>query len=135
MGRGCHRQRVAEGADAAAGAELSGGERAGAGGGREQHHAEELLALAGDAGENARGFFPYTPATNLLYGLREAIHMLHEEGLPQVFARHARLAEATRRAVRAWGLEMVAARTARVQQRRDGRVGCRRDSTNARCGH
>lgn len=56
---------------------------------------------------NERGFFPYTPATNLLYGLREALRMLEEEGLPQVFARHARLAEATRCAVRAWGLEMA----------------------------
>jgi alanine-glyoxylate transaminase/serine-glyoxylate transaminase/serine-pyruvate transaminase len=57
---------------------------------------------------NAKGFFPYTPATNLLYGLREAIAMLLEEGLDNVFLRHARLAEATRRAVNAWGLEMVA---------------------------
>ena len=57
---------------------------------------------------NARGFFPYTPATNLLYGLREALAMLREEGLANAFARHHRLAEATRRAVRAWGLEMVA---------------------------
>lgn len=57
---------------------------------------------------NLSGFFPYTPATNLLYGLREAIAMLAEEGLPNVFARHARLAEATRCAARAWGLEMVA---------------------------
>lgn len=54
------------------------------------------------------GFFPYTPATNLLYGLREAITMLEEEGLENVFARHARHAEATRRAVRAWGLEVLA---------------------------
>jgi alanine-glyoxylate transaminase/serine-glyoxylate transaminase/serine-pyruvate transaminase len=54
---------------------------------------------------NSSGFFPYTPATNLLYGLKEAIAMLEEEGLPRVFARHARLAEATRTAVRAWGLE------------------------------
>jgi len=59
--------------------------------------------------DNAAGFFPYTPSTNLLYGLREAIAMLREEGLPQVFARHARHAEATRRAVCAWGLELVAA--------------------------
>jgi alanine-glyoxylate transaminase/serine-glyoxylate transaminase/serine-pyruvate transaminase len=58
--------------------------------------------------DNAGGFFPYTPATNLLYGLREAIAMLLEEGLPAVFARHRRHAEATRRAVRAWGLELVA---------------------------
>ncbi len=58
-------------------------------------------------GPNAAGFFPYTPATNLLYGLREAVEMLHEEGLDNVFARHARHAEATRRAVRAWGLEVL----------------------------
>ena len=58
-------------------------------------------------GTNANGFFPYTPATNLLYGLREAIHMLEEEGLANVFARHDRHAEATRRAVRAWNLEIL----------------------------
>jgi len=56
---------------------------------------------------NERGFFPYTPATNLLYGLREAIRMLRDEGLQAVFTRHARLAEATRCAVRAWGLSTV----------------------------
>jgi alanine-glyoxylate transaminase/serine-glyoxylate transaminase/serine-pyruvate transaminase len=56
---------------------------------------------------NAKGFFPYTPSTNLLYGLSEAIDLLQEEGLPQVFARHARHAEATRRAVTAWGLEIL----------------------------
>src|SRR5437868_5636435 len=55
---------------------------------------------------NARGEFPYTPATLLLFGLREALLMLEEEGLEQVFARHARLAEACRRAVRALGLEL-----------------------------
>jgi alanine-glyoxylate transaminase / serine-glyoxylate transaminase / serine-pyruvate transaminase len=53
------------------------------------------------------GFFPYTPATNLLYGLNEAIEMLLEEGLENVFARHDRHAEATRRAVRAWGLDIL----------------------------
>jgi len=58
---------------------------------------------------NKTGYFPYTPATNLLYGLRESIKMLREEGLPQVFARHARHAEATRRAVRAWDLEILCA--------------------------
>jgi alanine-glyoxylate transaminase/serine-glyoxylate transaminase/serine-pyruvate transaminase len=58
---------------------------------------------------NETGFFPYTPATNLLYGLKESITMLHEEGLENVFARHARHGEATRRAVRAWGLEVLAA--------------------------
>ena len=57
---------------------------------------------------NRTGYFPYTPATNLLYGLREALAMLHEETLPAVFARHARHGEATRRAVRGWGLELVA---------------------------
>jgi len=56
---------------------------------------------------NKTGFFPYTPATNLLYGLREALRMLGEEGLENVFARHDRHAEATRRAVRAWGLEIL----------------------------
>ena len=56
---------------------------------------------------NETGFFPYTPATNLLYGLKESIAMLNEEGLDNVFARHDRLAEATRRAVQAWGLEVL----------------------------
>jgi alanine-glyoxylate transaminase/serine-glyoxylate transaminase/serine-pyruvate transaminase len=56
---------------------------------------------------NASGFFPFTPATNLLYGLREAIAMLHEEGLENVFARHHRHGEATRAAVRTWGLELL----------------------------
>jgi alanine-glyoxylate transaminase / serine-glyoxylate transaminase / serine-pyruvate transaminase len=59
-------------------------------------------------GPNATGYFPYTPATNLLYGLREALAMLQEEGLENVFARHARHAAATRAAVRAWGLEVLA---------------------------
>jgi alanine-glyoxylate transaminase / serine-glyoxylate transaminase / serine-pyruvate transaminase len=58
-------------------------------------------------GPNKIGYFPATPATNLLYGLREAISMLHEEGLEQVFQRHLRLGEATRRAVRSWGLELL----------------------------
>jgi len=60
-------------------------------------------------GPNDKGFFPYTPATNLLYGLREAIAMLEEEGLDNVFARHDRHAEATRRAAAAWGLEVLCA--------------------------
>jgi len=67
---------------------------------------EPMLAAA------AKGYFPYTPATNLLYGLREAIEMLLEEGLDNVFARHDRYAEATRRAVRAWGLEILCAEAA-----------------------
>ena len=64
---------------------------------------EDMLA------NNRNGYFPYTPATNLLYGLDEAITMLREEGLANVFARHARHGEATRRAVRAWGLEILCA--------------------------
>ncbi|MFA9430456.1 alanine--glyoxylate aminotransferase family protein [Egicoccus sp. AB-alg2] len=63
---------------------------------------EDMLATADD------GFFPYTPATNLLYGLAEAIDLLLEEGLDQVFARHDRHGEATRRAVEHWGLELLA---------------------------
>jgi alanine-glyoxylate transaminase/serine-glyoxylate transaminase/serine-pyruvate transaminase len=62
---------------------------------------EDMIAM------NKVGFFPYTPATQMLQGLAVAIDMLHEEGLDNVFARHDRLAEATRRAVRAWGLETV----------------------------
>jgi alanine-glyoxylate transaminase / serine-glyoxylate transaminase / serine-pyruvate transaminase len=56
---------------------------------------------------NKGGFFPYTPATNLLFGLREALQMLQEEGLDNVFARHRRHGEATRRAVQTWGLEVL----------------------------
>lgn len=62
---------------------------------------KEMIAV------NATGYFPYTPATNLLYGLHEALEMLFAEGLQQVFARHDRLAEAARRAARAWGLEIL----------------------------
>jgi alanine-glyoxylate transaminase/serine-glyoxylate transaminase/serine-pyruvate transaminase len=58
---------------------------------------------------NQRGYWPYTPATNMLYGLREALLMLEEEGLPNVFARHDRHAKATRAAVRGWGLEVLCA--------------------------
>lgn len=61
---------------------------------------EDMLTI------NEKGFFPYTPSTNLLQGLRVAIQMLHEEGLDNVFARHDRAAEATRRCVRHWGLEI-----------------------------
>ncbi|WID97667.1 aminotransferase class V-fold PLP-dependent enzyme [Bosea vestrisii] len=62
---------------------------------------EEMIRI------NAGGFFPYTPATNLLYGLKEALAMLQEEGLDQVFARHQRLGSACRAAVKAWGLEVL----------------------------
>jgi len=64
---------------------------------------EEMIAA------NKDGWFPYTPATNLLYGLRVALKMLEEEGLENVYKRHDRHAEATRRAVRAWGLEILCA--------------------------
>lgn len=56
---------------------------------------------------NAKGYFPYTPATNMLYGLVEAIKMMHEEGLDTIFARHQRHGAATRAAVRAWGLDVL----------------------------
>ncbi len=62
---------------------------------------------------NQRGLFPYTPATNLFYGLDEALKMLLEEGLPQVFARHQRLAAATRAAVQGWGMEVYCQEPAR----------------------
>jgi alanine-glyoxylate transaminase/serine-glyoxylate transaminase/serine-pyruvate transaminase len=62
---------------------------------------------------NAKGYWPYTPGTNLLYGLQAALDQLLEEGLPNVFARHDRHAEATRRAVRGWGLEILCADPAR----------------------
>jgi len=62
---------------------------------------EEMLKI------NTNGFFPYTPATNILYGLAEAIDMLHEEGMERVFARHRRHAAATRAAITAWGLEIL----------------------------
>ena len=58
---------------------------------------------------NKENYFPYTPATNLLFGLRESLRMLGEEGLENVFSRHARFAKAARRAVGAWGLEIVCA--------------------------
>jgi len=62
---------------------------------------QEVLELS------RNGFFPYTPSINLIFGLREAVQMLLEEGLPNVFARHERHGNATRAAVRAWGLELV----------------------------
>jgi alanine-glyoxylate transaminase/serine-glyoxylate transaminase/serine-pyruvate transaminase len=58
---------------------------------------------------NQKGYFPYTPSTNLLFGLKESLAMLHEEGLDNVFSRHARYGEATRRAVAAWELELQCA--------------------------
>jgi alanine-glyoxylate transaminase/serine-glyoxylate transaminase/serine-pyruvate transaminase len=61
-------------------------------------------------GPNATGYFPYTPGTNLLYGLNEAIDMLHEEGMENVFDRHRRHGVAARAAVRTWGLEVLCAR-------------------------
>jgi alanine-glyoxylate transaminase/serine-glyoxylate transaminase/serine-pyruvate transaminase len=66
---------------------------------------EPMLAI------NPSGYFPYTPSTNLLFGLRESLRMLQEEGLEQVFRRHARLAGAARSAVEGWGLELCARRS------------------------
>ena len=79
----------------------------------------------------SRGFFPYTPATNMLYALGEAIDMLHEEGLENVFARHDRHAEATRRAVRAWGLEILC----REPRHYSSSLTAMHDAGRARCGH
>jgi alanine-glyoxylate transaminase / serine-glyoxylate transaminase / serine-pyruvate transaminase len=64
--------------------------------------------LADQMRANATGYFPYTPVLPMLYGLREALAMLEEEGLGTVFARHRHLAEGTRAAVRAWGLRLCA---------------------------
>jgi alanine-glyoxylate transaminase/serine-glyoxylate transaminase/serine-pyruvate transaminase len=69
--------------------------------------AKAYFAWAEMQAANKEGFFPYTPATSLLYGLAEAIDMLHEEGLERVFARHDRHAEGVRRAAHAWGLEVL----------------------------
>ena len=82
---------------------------------------------------NKVGFFPYTPATQMIQGLAVAIEMLHEEGLDNVFARHARLAEATRRAVQAWGLEMICNANAETGIRRPSpRCCCRKAMTPTR---
>nr|MBC8157894.1 aminotransferase class V-fold PLP-dependent enzyme [Alphaproteobacteria bacterium] len=70
-------------------------------------------------GPNKTGFFPYTPASNMLFALREAIDMLMEEGLDAVFARHARHGEATRRAVRTWGLEIPGGLEIQCQEERE----------------
>jgi alanine-glyoxylate transaminase/serine-glyoxylate transaminase/serine-pyruvate transaminase len=74
------------------------------GGSRRNYWAWEPLVVS-----NKTGFFPYTPAINLMFALNEALTMLQEEGFSAVFARHARYAEATRRTVRAWGLELQCA--------------------------
>jgi alanine-glyoxylate transaminase/serine-glyoxylate transaminase/serine-pyruvate transaminase len=76
---------------------------------RESRSPKSYWSWQGHLEINSKGFFPYTPATNLLYGLREAIDMLLEEGLENVFARHALFGEATRAAVEAWGLEVLCA--------------------------
>ncbi len=98
---------LAEGPDAAAGAVVQRGQRQGAR--REQAGAAAalVLALGRDDRDEPAGLFPVTPATNLLYGLHEALAMLREEGLPTCSRATQRHAEATRRAVRAWGLEVL----------------------------
>jgi len=74
---------------------------------RDSKFAKSYWAWETMLGPNKTGFFPYTPATNLLYGLREALKMMEEEGRENAFRRHARLAAATRAAVKAWGLEIL----------------------------
>ena len=106
MGRRRLRRRRAEGPDAAARHVVQRRQRQGARRQQDLEAAEVVLRLGRHAGhEQAVGFFPYTPGTQMLHGLAVGIDMLHEEGLDNVFARHDRLAEATRRAVKAWGLE------------------------------
>ena len=78
---------------------------------------------------NKIGFFPYTPATQMLHGLVVGIEMLHEEGLDNVFARHDRLAEATRRAVKAWGLENLNKNAEPAIRRPSPRSCCRKATT------
>ena len=107
VGRRRHGLALAEGHDAAAGPGPQRDQREGAGRGSASQPATQLLGLAAGARGRRDGLFPYTPATNLLFGLREALAMFDEEGLPAVFSRHARHAEATRRAVRGWGLDIV----------------------------
>jgi alanine-glyoxylate transaminase/serine-glyoxylate transaminase/serine-pyruvate transaminase len=76
---------------------------------REQARCARVFFDFGDMMKaNATGYFPYTPSLPLLYGLRESIDMLLEEGLEDVYARHHRLAEGVRQAVKAWGLELCA---------------------------
>jgi alanine-glyoxylate transaminase/serine-glyoxylate transaminase/serine-pyruvate transaminase len=75
---------------------------------REAKCRKSYFDLADQMKANASGYFPYTPALTLLHGLREALAMLQEEGLDNVFARHRRLADGARAAVRAWGLKLCA---------------------------
>ena len=82
---------------------------------------------------NKTGYFPYTPGTNMLYGLVEAIDMLHEEGLENVFARHKRHGEATRRAVQAWGLEVQCEVACRISHRCSPRCACRTGTMPMSC--
>ena len=81
---------------------------------------------------NATGYFPYTPSLPMLYGLRESLAMLFEEGLENVFARHHRLAEGTRAAVKAWGLELCARAPQVALRHGERRSWCRRASTAPR---
>jgi len=109
LGRGRDRCRLAEGPDAAAGLSFNAISEKARKAAQSARLPKSYWAWDEIIAANKTGYFPYTPATNLLYGLREAIDMLQEEGLHGVFARHARHAEATRRAVRAWGLEILCA--------------------------
>ena len=107
MGRRRHGRRRAEGADAAARHVVQRGERQGAGGCEDLEDAEVVLGMGGHARHEQDRLLPLHAGDPDAAGPRRGIDMLHEEGLDNVFARHDRLAEATRRAVRAWGLEIM----------------------------
>ena len=126
MGRRCHRGGLAEGPDAAAGPVVQRDQRQGAGGHETARLPRSYWDWAPMLAANKTGYFPYTPATNLLYGLHEALEMLMEEGLDNVFARHERHAEATRRAVQAWGLEILCAEPGGIFERPDRDPDARR---------
>jgi alanine-glyoxylate transaminase/serine-glyoxylate transaminase/serine-pyruvate transaminase len=106
MGRRRHRGRLPEGIDAAPRPRLQRRDEKALAASKQARLAKSYFGWEEMLSANEDGFFPYTPATNLLYGLAETIDMLHEEGLERVFARHDRHAEGVRRAVRAWGLEI-----------------------------
>jgi hypothetical protein len=113
-------------ADAAARFGLQLDQREGAGSVSARDAPEIVLGMGPMLASNAQGFFTYTPSTNLLYGLREALQMLAEETLDGVFARHKRLAAAARAAVCAWGLEILCRREDERSAGRDDRAAAGR---------
>ena len=107
MGGGCHGRLLAEGADAAAGLGFNAVSAKALAAAKNARFTKSYWSWEEMLAANKGGFFPSTPSTNLLYGLREALRLLREEGLEAVFARHQRHGEATRRAVRTWGLDIL----------------------------